>query len=137
MLKKIHSNRDHRDTIYSEVRKEFGVYFKIAGNSIKRCLGSYPRFFFGLMTLLLITSMFLSFTVFRHRDKVAPVTKKAINPVGDGFDRIMRASEQLRETIELKRLVDSISSKKLLSEKDSVALDSALDRLREINKPSN
>jgi hypothetical protein len=137
MLKKIHSNRDPRDTLYSEVVKEFSAYFTIAGNSFKRCLGSYPKFFYGLMIVLLITSLLLSFTVFRQPEKVTPVQKKAINPVGEGFDRILRASEQLRETITLKRLVDSISSKKLLTGKDSIALDSALDRLREINKPSN
>ena len=137
MLKKIHSNRDPRDTLYSEIRKEFGAYFKIAGNSCKRWLGSYPRFFYGLMIVLLITSLFLSFTIFRYPDKVTPVKKKAVNPVGEGFDRIMRASEQIRQTIALKHLVDSISSKTNLTEKDSTALDSALDRLREINKPSN
>jgi len=84
-----------------------------------------------------MTSLVLSFTVFRHPEKVVAEKKKAVNPVGEGFDRILRASEQLRQTIALKRLVDSISSKKTLTAKDSTALDSALDRLREISKPSN
>jgi hypothetical protein len=135
MLKRIHSNRDNRDTLYSEVRKEFGIYFVIAGNAFKRFLGSYPRFFYGLMIALLLSSMILSFTVFRHPDKSVPPVKKAVNPVGEGFDRIMHASEQIRQTITLKHWVDSLSSKKVLTGKDSVALDSALDRLRAINKP--
>jgi hypothetical protein len=137
MLKKIHSDRDPQDTLYSEVVKEFGAYFTIAGNSFKRCLGSCPRFFYGLMVTLLIISLILSFTVFRHPDNAIPVKQQVINPIGDGFNRMMRASEQIRQTIKLKRLVDSISSKKLLTEKDSSALESALDQLREINKPSN
>lgn len=137
MLKKIHSNRDPRDTLYSEVRKEFGAYFTVAGNACKHWLGSYPRFFYGLMIAALVASLILSFTLFRHPDKVNPVRVKAINPVGEGFDRIMRASEQIRQTILLKHMVDSITSKKILTGKDSVALDSALDRLKEINKPSN
>jgi hypothetical protein len=33
MWKRIHSNRDPRDTLYSEIRKEFGTYFTIAGNA--------------------------------------------------------------------------------------------------------
>lgn len=137
MLRKIHSNRDNRDTLYSEVRKEFSVYFTSLSAFFKRCLGTYPRLFFGLMIALLMTSLVLSFTVFRHPEKVVAEKKKAVNPVGEGFDRILRASEQLRQTIALKRLVDSISSKKTLTAKDSTALDSALDRLREISKPSN
>lgn len=137
MLRKIHSNRDNRDTLYSEVRKEFSVYFTSLSVFFKRCLGAYPRLFYGLMIAMLMTSLVLSFTVFRHPEKVVAEKKKAVNPVGEGFDRILRASEQLRQTIALKRLVDSISSKKTLTAKDSTALDSALDRLREISKPSN
>jgi hypothetical protein len=137
MLKKIHSNRNPKDTLYSEIFKEFNAYFTRAGNLIRRFLGSYPRFFFGLMIVLLLASAILSFTIFRHPDKTSPVKKKAINPVGDGFDRILRASEQIHQTIVLKRIVDSISGKTVLTSQDSVTLDSALDRLREINKPSN
>jgi hypothetical protein len=136
MLKKIHSNRNPKDTLYSEVRNEFGAYFTLAGNSLQRCLHCYPRLFYGLMTVLLLASLVLSFTVFRQPDKLKSPALKAMSPVRDGFDKIMLTSERLRETIALKRVIDSIATKNKLTAKDSVVLDSALDRLREINKPS-
>ena len=90
------------------------------GSAIRRWTGAYPRFFYGLMLALLLASALLSFTVFRHPDKVAPAKPQSVGQPGDGFDRILRASEQLHETIALKRLVDSISTKKVLSQKTAL-----------------
>jgi hypothetical protein len=134
MWKKIHSNRDPRDTLYSELQKEFSVYFGRAGHLGKSFLGRYPRFFFGGMVLLILVSMVLSFTLFRH-PVPAPVEaqKKTINPVQDGFSQIMRATGKIRETLRLKHFVDSISAKKQLSSSDSTMLDSALNQLQRIH----
>lgn len=137
MLKKIHSNRDPASTLSGEIKKEFGHYFAGAARALARCLGLYPRLFFAGMILALAGSFILSFTVFRLQDKQVVATKNAIGPASEGFERISLASEQILESIRLKRLIDSLSGKNGLSQQDSIALNSALDRLRQINKPSN
>jgi hypothetical protein len=135
MWKRIHSNRDPRDTLYSEIKKEFGTYFQLAGESSKQILDRYPKIAFIAMIILLLTSAALSFTLFRNREKPNPVAAKAvINPVSDGFSRIMDAANGIKETLALKKLVDSLSSKKELNARDSLRLDSALDRLKVITK---
>ena len=129
MWRKIHSNRDPRDTLYSEIRKEFSGYFLIAGNGGKRIFKAYPKFFFGCMIVFMSVSLILSFTVFRNHETPAVIPVKKVNPVEDGFSQIMQATGNIRETLHLKQLVDSLSSKKQLSPTDSVQLDTALDRL--------
>lgn len=134
MWKKIHSNRDPRDTLYSEIHKEFGNYFSIAGNAFKRMTAAYPRLLLGCMMMLIAFSMILSFTVFRYPEEPRPVPVKPISPVAEGFNQIMQATGTIRETMKLKQLVDSLTAKSELSGKDSALLDSALDRLSRINK---
>jgi hypothetical protein len=133
MWRKIHSNRDPRDTVYKELRKEFSPYFVKADSMGKSVLERYPKFFFGGMILVMLVSMVLSFTVFRHHEPVhQPIKKQQINPVQDGFGQIMQVTGKIRETLRLKHLVDSISAKKQLSPADSTALDSALNQLQRI-----
>jgi hypothetical protein len=134
MWKKIHSNRDPRDTLYSELKKEFDAYFLIAGNAGRRLAGAYPRFFFGCMIFLMALSLVLSFTVFRHPEKAAITVIKKVNPVEEGFNQIMQATGNIRETMHLKKLVDSLTAKKQLNSEDSTLLDSALDRLSKIHQ---
>jgi hypothetical protein len=86
------------------------------------------------MVFLLAFSLACSFTYFRYRDKPGPMAGVKVSPVGDGFSEILRAGEKLKMTLSLKSLVDSLSAKKTLTAKDSIALDSALDRLQSIQK---
>ena len=134
MWKRIHSNRDPRDTLYSEIRKEFGTCFSIAGNAGQRLVVTYPRFFFGCMIVLMATSLVLSFTVFHHPEKSKITVVKKVNPVEDGFNQIMQATGNIRETMKLKKVVDSLTAKRQLSAEDSTLLDSALDRLSKIHQ---
>lgn len=134
MWRKIHSNRDPRDTLYSEIHKEFGSYFAIAGNAAKRLVGAYPKFFWGCMIFLMTLSFVLSFTVFRKPEKANTAVIKKVNPVEDGFSQILQATGNIRETMKLKKLVDSLTAKKQLSVEDSTLLDSALDRLSKIHQ---
>jgi hypothetical protein len=134
MWKRIHSNRDPRDTLYSEIHKEFGSYFAIAGNAAKRVAGTYPKFFWGCMIFLLALSFVLSFTVFRKPEKANVTVVKKVNPVEDGFSQILQATGNIRETMKLKKLVDSLTAKRQLSAKDSTLLDSALSRLSKIHQ---
>jgi hypothetical protein len=129
MWKKIRSNRDPRDTLYSELQKEFGTYFAMAANWVRHITAAHPRLFFGGMMGILALSFILSFTVFREAGQPVPKVTRQMNPVHDGFDRILQATGQIRETLRLKHLVDSLSARKALSARDSMLLDSALDRL--------
>jgi len=86
------------------------------------------------MVVLMAVSLVLTFTVFRHPEqKAVPVNKIAVHPLQDGFDEILRAGAQLKETIRLKKTVDSISAKKRLSAGDSISLVQALDSLQKIH----
>jgi hypothetical protein len=135
MFKKIHSNRDPRDTLYSELRKEFSVYADKGNNAFKSLICGYPRFFFGLMITLLAAS--LVFAVVLHhkmlpKDEVRKTQKARPVPVSEGFDNIMAAGTALKQTIRLRRQVDSITGKKTLTKTDSLALLHDLDSLQHI-----
>ena len=135
MWPKIHSNRDPRDTLLKEVRKEFGTYFTLAGQWGGGILRSHPKIaFYGMVSLLLL-SMVLSFTVFREREKVAVVLPQQVSPVVDGFGQILKTSGNIRETITLKSVVDSLTGVKTLTAADSARLLVALDRLQQLSKP--
>lgn len=136
MWRRIHSNRDPRDTLYRELRKEFAKYFDLAGVFSKRVFERWPKFIFSVMVLAMATSLILTFTLFRHPDPPqakGPKPKHDPDPVQDGFGKIMQTAGQIRETIALKHLVDSITAKNQLSAPDSLALDSALNRLQQLH----
>src|SRR4051812_7991211 len=135
MFRKIHSNRDPKDTLVSELRKEFSRYFRAAGNFSTAVLERRPRVTFTLMVGLLSAALIISFTFSRHKEipKSKPVPAK-LSPVRDGFSEIMIAGGKLKMAMNLKHLVDSLSSKKSLTAKDSLILDSALDKLQSIQK---
>ena len=57
MFKKIHSKRDASDTLYSEIKKEFGGYFRKAGNGTRSFTERYPKLLFGLMVLCIVVSI--------------------------------------------------------------------------------
>lgn len=136
MWRRIHSNRDPRDTLYRELRKEFGTYFDLVIIFSRRIFERFPKFIFSVMILAMAASLILTFTLFRHPEppQVKMVRSKPNpDPVQDGFGKIMQTAGQIRETIGLKRLVDSITAKKQLSAPDSLALDSALSKLQQLH----
>jgi hypothetical protein len=133
MLKKIRSNRNPGDTLFREVRREFGRYFLYAEKALERSSSKHPRRYFYTMVFAMFLSMILSFTFFRNRERprIIPVAK-IIAPASDGFERILQTTGEIRQTLALKKIIDSIASKKTLSSRDSLLLDSALNRFREI-----
>jgi len=135
MFKKIHSNRDPRDTLYSELKKEFSVYVDKGNSVFKSLVCGYPRFFFGLMIALLVASLILAVAMHHKmlpKDGVATVPKTRAIPVNEGFDNIMAAGLALKRTIRLRRQVDSITAKKTLTQTDSLTLLRDLDSLQHI-----
>ena len=130
MFRKIRSNRNPRDTLYSELKKELSPYLTALRLSLKKITQRYPKFLFAMMVINITLSAILVISI--HR----PPPPKTVNlrPINTGFDRIRQASEALRQTILLKQQVDSILSKKPLTAKDSLALENALDQLQKIKK---
>lgn len=134
MWKKIRSNPNPGDSIYSEIKKEFRPYFEKASAGLSYFLQKFPSLIFALMVLAIVLSIVLTFTVFRHSDlRKTTELKTAVGPLNQDFDKILRAGAQLKETIRLKKVVDSISTKKQLSATDSIALVQALDSLQNIH----
>jgi hypothetical protein len=136
MWRRIHSNRDPRETLYRELRKEFAGYFDVVGVFSKRVFERWPKFIFSVMVIAMAASLILTFTLLRHPEPMQGKAVKPIpnpDPVQDGFGKIMQTAGQIRETIALKHLVDSITAKRQLSAPDSLALDSALSRLQQIH----
>jgi len=135
MWRKIISNRDPRDTIYSELKKEFSPYFGKANSFGKNVAERHPKFLFGFMVTLMIVSIALSFPAFRHHGPVPqPIAvHKHFSPIQDGFTQIMVTASEIRQTLNLKRLVDSITAKKQLNQADSTLLDSALSQLQRMH----
>jgi len=130
MWKKIHSNRDPRDTLCSELRKEFGSYFDRGGMLTKQVMARYPRVFFYGMVLSLFISAVFSFTLFRQKEKKPlKMTAQPVNTLQVGFNQLLETTGRIRATLYLKHQVDSLSAKKHLTRADSIALDNALTRL--------
>ena len=132
MFKKIHSKRNPNDTLYSEIKKEFSGYFSKAGNETRSFTERYPKLLYGLMVLSIVVSISV---VFALRKRPAPPPKVTISPVSDSFSQVLRLSAALKETLVLKKQVDSISRKQTLDKSDSAILLKDLDKLQQINQP--
>lgn len=133
MFRKIHSNRDPKDTLYSELKKEFSVYADKGSRFGKNVAAKYPRLLFGLMSSLLVASVVLAVAL--HHEMVPPEpvkTKPKTEVLNNGFDHILAAGAALRQTIRLRREVDSITTKKVLTKADSLTLVRELDSLQHI-----
>jgi len=139
MFRKIRSNRDPRDTVWTELRREFGPHFGKAKTSLAANANNHSKFIFWMMVINIALSAILSFTVFRHPDdaprKKQPV--KILAPVSDGFSQAMQATQALSEMLHLKKAIDSLSGKQQLTAQDSVTLEKALDRFQQLNKQFN
>ena len=133
MFRRLHSNRDPRDTLTSELRKEFRVYVDKGNQMGKAIAAKYPKLIFGTMVILL-TSSALSVLVLHRKTPPSKVvkTKPDKTVLSSELERVFAAGEALSQTIHLRRLVDSISAKKELSKTDSATLVGALDSLRHI-----
>lgn len=131
MFKKIHSKRHGSNTLYSEIKKEFGGYFHKAGMRGRSFTERYPKLLFGLMIFCIILSISVVFSLRKHP---APPPKIILSPVNDGISQVMGLSAALKETIALKRQVDSFDHQKTWDKSDSATLLTDLNRLQQINQ---
>lgn len=139
MFRRIHSKRNPKDTLYTELKREFSPHFRKAGAHMKTASSKHARLIFWLMVINIALSVLLSFTVFHHPEspELAKKPLKVLSPVTTGFGQLMETSDALREMLQLKRNIDSLSAKKQLGAKDSVSLENALDRFQQLDKKFN
>lgn len=140
MWKKIRSNRNPNDTLFSELRKEFKPYLDRAADTFRSFARRKPKWIYGSMVFLLTVSAALSFTrsSLPGAQPVKPV--KGLFSPPSGFDAIISTSMKIDKVIRLKQLIDSITTKGELSNADSLRLNNALDSLEVIQrtlKPSS
>jgi len=138
MFRKIHSNRDPRDTVWTELRREFGPRFGKAKTQLAASANNHSRFLFWMMVVNILLSAILSFTVFRH--PVVPPVKKPVKvfaPIAGGVNDILQASYAISEMMRLRKAIDSLSAKKQMNARDSLTLERALDRFQQLNKNFN
>jgi hypothetical protein len=129
MFRKITSNRDPRDTLLSELKKEFAPHLTKLRGTLLKLTQKYRQFLFVMMVINIVLSIFLVTTVFKRQP---PPAKHIIVATPNGLDQILIAGEKLKKTIALNRKIDSLSSIKKLSSRDSILLDSALDQFQKL-----
>lgn len=139
MFRKIHSNRDSQDTLFSELGKEFAVYIGKFKAWFTRICQSYPKQVYSLMVILMMSSFALSFLFFQ-KAKPKPLTgqmqapaNKISAPVQDGFGQIIQKGQALKEAIALKSHIEMLLAKDSLSSNDSAALAKAIDSLHDFS----
>ena len=137
MFRKIHSNRDPQATVLSEIKNEFKIYFEKSSVAITQKMQKRPKLIFIAMTCCILLSAGLSFTILRNKEPADKDLKsRNVNLVNDGFNQITATANAIRQTIQLKQQIDSLSAKKALSKKDSDNLEYDLDQLRHLNQSS-
>lgn len=141
MFRKIHSNRDSKDTLWSELRKEFSAYISRADQRFRHLCMTYPRQVYSAMVLLLIISIVLSFRIFQERKSVPVLVsikqQAQANPVSDGLGEISQKAAALQETIVIKAQIEKLIAKDSLNHLDSVVLTKAIDRFHELSIYTN
>lgn len=130
MFRKIHSNRDPKDTLASELRKTFRPYIEQTSVVITQQMKKYPKLLYALMLISVVISAGLSFTILRNHEPAAQVQKPFLKPViSEGLDQISHTAATIGQTIQLKNQIDSLSRKQQLTRQDSIALERDLDQL--------
>jgi hypothetical protein len=135
MFRKIHSNRDPKDTLASELRKTFKPYIENTSVVITQQMKKHPKLLFVLMLISMVISAAASFTIFRNQKpavKKDKASQEKINVVTDGFNQISHTATTIGQTIRLKNQIDSLSKKQNLTQQDSLTLEKDLDQLRHL-----
>ena len=137
MFKKLHSNRNPKDTLSSQIKKEFSVYFERTEQYISAYLIKYPSQIFKGMIAVMLVSIVVSFSLSRSNKNISSNTStffEAPTAGTNSINQLMETGSAIKETIVLKREIESIISRKILSKTDTSKLKLALDRLESLNK---
>ncbi len=133
MWKRIRSERDPRDTIFSELRKAFGCQLDEWSERAKQHLSERPRATFLIMAMTLILSFPISIFLLHETPPQQNASKRLTRPTPNSIGQLWRTTGQLAEAIQLKAQIDSICAKKVLTPADSVTLIKALDQLQHLD----
>jgi len=135
MFRKIHSNRNPKDTILSQIKTEFRPYIEKTSVVINQQMKKHPKLLYMLMLISMFISAAASFTIFRNPGPAAKknqVSQAKLNVVTDGFDQISNTTTTIGQTIRLKNQIDSLSKNQNLTQQDSLTLGKDLDQLRHL-----
>ncbi|CDT00908.1 conserved hypothetical protein [Sphingobacterium sp. PM2-P1-29] len=128
MFRKITSNRNPKNTIWSEIHNEFSRYTNKLGNFLQFILGRYPNAIFCFMIAVIVIS--LAWVFFARKE---PVKKQnlnvADNPISNSMGQIFGSISDLKEIIELQAIMDVLSKKEKLEVQDSLILVEIKERL--------
>lgn len=136
MFRKICSNRDSRDTLYSELRKEFSGYFRKADDWFNNLCLAYPKAVYAGMVLLIIVSIGLSLTLFRPKPVVPVLLKaerKVAQPLPGGFGEVLGKAAAIQKSLAIKATVESLIAKDSLNRADSLVLEKSIDWLHQLS----
>ena len=145
MFRKIRSNRDPGDTLVHEIKKEFHVYFEYAEGVLTAVIERHPRRILSIMVILMLLSFILSFTVFRHEQnghvkalaKEVQTQPPSTKGKPNGFEDLLETTSALRQTLDVRKEVESLLAKPKLTTADSAELVKALDRLGQLQQHIN
>lgn len=131
MFKKIISNRDPEKTVWSELNNEFSPYVSKADSGFRAFISAYPKAIFFGMVGLIILSIVLSFTLFRNtNDPFLQKTSAAIDVVREPpTNDVIQGVQLLQSMLSTRKTIDDLLSKDVLSGKDSVDLENAIEQL--------
>lgn len=136
MFRKIHSNRNPQDTLFTELRKTFAVYFNRVDLWFRNICLSYPRHVYSAMVVMLIFSIILSFTVFPGKPAVEqkpPPLKTISAELPGGFGQITQKALALQESMQIQQQIESLIARDSLSAQDSISLEKMVGRLQQLS----
>lgn len=136
MFRKIHSNTDPGATIGTELKKEFGRYFRRAGIHCRHLLGKYPIPFFAGMVISILLSGILAFTILRvdNPQALTALPRLPASGAGGGMGSMLEAYDALKEAAVLQSRIEAIARKDTLDTGDSTEVIDAFKRIDEISK---
>lgn len=135
MFRKIHSSNDSDATLGTELKREFGKYFRRPGFYSTYILNKYPLTFFSLMVGSILLSGILSFTVMRtEKPNPLPAFPKSMTSNSNSVSEIMGAYGTLKEATILQSRIEILARKDTLNAADSIEVFQALKRIDQIRK---
>lgn len=125
-------------SFFTELGKEFAVYFLRIAELLGAFLKKYPRQVYIAMLICIILSAALAFTVMRidsnQGASIVPVGRAALKKETSG---LFTSSSLLKEVLELQSRINQTLQKDSLSATDSVLVKEAFKRLETINHQLN
>lgn len=136
MYRKTHFKPDK--ALWSEISKEFAIYFARFGNRIRHICEKYPKHIFFIMLGTMLISGILAFTVMRvKKDEPAQFLAGTSAPITQGLGQILGAGQALNKVLDLQNQINIVLQKDTLTGADSLIVKDAIDQLEKIHRQLN